>query len=193
MNFRPLLTAVPAALVAAAGLAWLTSASASDGGFESAPQVAQATPPAAPPQPPATGGGPEHKQMKHMKDRASFSPQTMCEEHLARRIGNRAYLKARLDLKPEQMEAWNAFEKAADAAGAKEKAFCATLPKEIKTPLNFADRFTLHESTMKTRADTLEAVKPSLLKLYAALTPEQKEILDKSAMGGHGHMRHHRG
>jgi Spy/CpxP family protein refolding chaperone len=46
---------------------------------------------------------------------------------------------------------------------------------------------------VKTRADTLEAVKPSLLKLYAALTPEQKEIMDKSTMGGHGHMRHHRG
>ena len=187
MTFRPLFVAVPTVLVAAASLAWMTPATASDGGFDGAPQVAQAAPPAAPAQPPAAGGP------QHARERPPFSPQTMCQEHLARRIGNRAYLKARLDLKPEQMEAWNAFEKAADAAGAKEKTFCASLPKEIKTPQNFAERFTLHESMMKTRSDTLEAVKPSLLALYAALTPEQKEILDRPMMGGHGRMHHRRG
>ena len=42
MAFRPLYLAVPTALVAAAGLAWMTSASAFNGGFEDAPQVAQA-------------------------------------------------------------------------------------------------------------------------------------------------------
>jgi hypothetical protein len=115
----------------------------------------------------------------------------MCVEHLARRIGNRAYLKARLDLKPEQMNAWNAFEKAADAASAKEKVYCASLPTEIKPPLNFADRFSLQEGRMKARAETLEAVKPSLLALYAALTPEQKELLDRPMMGGRG--MHRRG
>jgi hypothetical protein len=187
MTIRPLFVAVPTALAAVAGLAWLTSASAfDDGGFERAPQIAQAAPPAAPPQPPAAGGGHEHA-------RPPFSPQKMCQEHLARRIGNRAYLKARLDLKPEQMSAWNAFEKAADEASVKEKTFCASLPTEVKPPLNFADRFTLHESMMKARSDTLEAVKPSLLALYAALTPEQKEILDRPMMRGHGRMHHRHG
>ncbi|HEY6982645.1 Spy/CpxP family protein refolding chaperone [Reyranella sp.] len=186
MTVRPLFLAVPTALVAAAGFAWLTSASAFDGGFAGAPQVAQAGPPAAPAQPPAAGG-PE--QARHHQR----SPQKACVEHLARRIGNRAYLKARLDLKPEQMSAWNAFEKAADEASAKEKTFCAGLPAEIKTPQNFAERFTLHESRIKMRADTLEAVKPSLLALYAALTPEQKEILDRPTMERHGRMRHRHG
>ena len=40
-------------------------------------------------------------------------------------IGARAYLKAKLDLKPDQMPAWDAFQKAADEASAKEKATCA--------------------------------------------------------------------
>ena len=181
MTFRPLFLAVPTALVAAASLAWLTSATASDGGLDGAPQIAQANPPAAPAQPPAAGG-PERA-----RERPPFSPQKMCVEHLARRIGNRAYLKARLDLKPEQMNAWNAFEKAADAASAKEKAYCASLPAEVKPPINFADRFSLQEGRMKARAETLEAVKPSLLALYTALTPEQKELLDRPMMGG----RHH--
>ena len=38
---------------------------------------------------------------------------------------------------------------------------------------------------MKTRLESLEAVKPSLMALYAALTPEQKAILDRPMMGGH--------
>ncbi len=184
MSLRPLSLAVPTALVAAVSLAWLTSATAFDGGLDGV-QVAQANPPAAQAQPPAAGG-PEQA-----RERPPFSPQKMCSEHLARRIGNRAYLKARLDLKPEQMNAWNAFEKAADAASAKEKAYCASLPAEVKPPLNFADRFSLQEGRMKARAETLEAVKPSLLALYAALTPEQKELLDRPMMGGRG--MHRRG
>jgi hypothetical protein len=175
MSIRVVYFAVPTALVAAAGLAWLTSATAFDGGFEGAPQIAQAAPPAA--QPPAAGGGADRMR--------NFSPKAMCEEHIARRIGNRAYLKSRLDLKPEQVIAWNTFEKAADEASAKEKARCASLPTEMKTPPNFADRFSRREEMMKTRVESLAAVKPSLMALYAMLTPEQKAILDRPMMGGH--------
>ena len=56
----------------------------------------------------------------------------MCLDRIARRVGNRAYLKARLDLKPEQMTAWNAFAKAADDADVKDKARCNALPAEMK-------------------------------------------------------------
>jgi hypothetical protein len=179
MSFRPVFLAVPTALVAAAGFAWLTSATATDGGFGGVPQIAQAAPPAA--QPPAAGGGAD-RRAERMRE---FSPKAMCEEHVARRIGNRAYVKSRLDLKPEQMTAWNAFEKAADEASAKEKSQCASLPTEQKTPPDFAARFNRREEMMKSRLDALEAVKPSLMALYAALTPEQKAILDRPMMGGH--------
>ena len=49
MHARRFFLVVPTALVAVAGLACLTSAAASNGGFGGAPQVAQATPPVAPP------------------------------------------------------------------------------------------------------------------------------------------------
>ncbi len=188
MRMRPFFLAMPVALVAAAGFAWLTSASAFDGGSQGMPELAQATPPAAPSPPAAAGGGgPGGMTMK----RPPFSPQKMCEEHVARRIGIRAYLKSRLDLKPEQMNAWNAFEKAADEASAKDKARCASLPTEMKTPPNFTDRLNMREAMMKGRLESIEAVKPSLLALYAALTPEQKEILDHPMMG-HRMMMHGR-
>lgn len=180
MRVRPLFLAVPTALVAAAGLAWLTSAAASNGGFDGAPQIAQATPPAA--TPPAAGGpergpGPERMMPK-------FSPKSFCENRIARRVGARAYLKERLDLKPDQMSAWDAFQKAADAASAKEKARCAALPTEMsKTTPSFADRLNRRDERMKARLESFESVKPTLLALYDKLTPDQKAVLELPMMG----------
>ena len=85
MSFRFLL------LVTAAGLAFASPALALDNDSDDMLEIAQAAPPAA-----AAG--------------RTFSPKSMCQDMLARRIGNRAYIKARLELKPEQMSAWNAFE-----------------------------------------------------------------------------------
>jgi hypothetical protein len=191
MRVRPLFLAVPTALVAAAGFAWLTSAAASNGGFDGAPQIAQAAPPVA--APPATGGpalagGPE----RMMRD---FSPKAFCEDRIARRIGNRAYIKARLDLKADQVPAWDAFQKAADEAGTREKARCASLPTEIKTPPSFPDRLTRQEEMMKTRLESIQAVKPTLMALYDKLSPEQKAVFDRPMMGPHhgGPGRHRRG
>jgi hypothetical protein len=191
MRVRPLFLAVPTALVAAAGFAWLTSAAASNGGFNEAPQIAQATPPVAPPPAaggPAPAGGPERMVRE-------FSPKAFCEEHIARRIGNRAYLKAKLDLKADQVPAWDAFQKAADEASGKEKATCASLPTEVKTPPNLPDRLARQEEMMKSRLESIQAVKPSLVALYDKLSPEQKVVLDRPMMsphhGGPGrHWRH---
>jgi hypothetical protein len=186
MKMRPLLVALPASLIAAAGLAWFAvPAGASNGG----PQLAQAqtTPPAATPPgatPPAAG--PELR---------TFSPRKMCLNQNARRVGQRAYMKERLELKPEQMALWTAFEKASDDASAKQKATCATLPAEIKGPVSLTDRMGMQETFMKSRLERLQAVKPSLTALYASLTPEQREVLDRSGgrRGGRGgHHRHHR-
>jgi LTXXQ motif family protein len=191
MRFRSLFLAVPTALVAAAGFAWLTTAAASNGGSD-APEIAQAAPPAAPPAAgggAATTGGPE----RMMRD---FSPKGFCEERVARRIGNRAYLKAKLDLKADQMPAWDAFQKAADEASAKEKAKCAALPTDMKTPPSMPDRLTRQEEMMKSRLESIQAVKPSLVALYDKLSPEQKAVLDRPMMGpGHGGpgRRHGRG
>jgi hypothetical protein len=184
MRARPFFLAVPTALVAAAGFAWLTSAAASDGGFDRAPQVAQAAPPTA--SPPAVGGGPE-RMMR------GFSLKAFCEDRIARRIGNRAYLKAKLDLKPDQMPAWDAFQKAADDASAREKAKCASLPTELKTPPSFPDRLTRQEEMMKSRLESIQAVKPTLTALYDKLSPEQKAMFDRATMGPrHGGPGHHK-
>ncbi|MCF8531880.1 MAG: Spy/CpxP family protein refolding chaperone [Reyranella sp.] len=161
-------------LATAAGLAFACPAFALDSDFDML-EIAQAAPPAA-----AAG--------------RTFSPKSMCQDMLARRIGNRAYIKARLELKPEQMTAWNAFEKASDEANTKSNARCAALPAEMKDRPNYVDRLSMEEDAMKARVASIEAVKPTLVALYAVLTPEQKATLDKPrGMAGGREMRRHGG
>ena len=170
MSFRFLLLAM------AAGLAFASPASALDSDFDMI-ELAQATPPTA-----AAPG-------------RTFSPKNMCLDMVARRLGARAYIKSRLELKPEQMTAWSAFEKASDEASTKATARCAALPAELKERPNYVDRLSMEEDAMKARVASIEAVKPMLVALYGVLSPEQKAILDRPRgmmAGGPGHhMRGH--
>ena len=189
MRMRALFLAGPAAFVAVAGLSFAISAHAMTGdagqisNTDTDALIAQASPT---PPPDARAG--------ERRERRAFSPRAMCDEQVARRVGFRAYIKIRLNLKPEQMTAWSTFEKAADDVTTKEIARCAALPTEVKTPPTFVDRMNMREEAMKTRLAALEAVKPSMLALYNTLTPEQKVVLDRPFMGvgggfGHGHDR----
>lgn len=165
MSVRPLLLGTSTAFVLAS-LAFAAPAHAIETDLDDFLELAQAPPPGA--------------------DRRSFSPRAVCEDRVARRIGNRAYIKAKLDLKPEQMGAWNAFEKASDDASTKTKAHCATLPTEMKGRPDYIERLTMEEGAMKARLASIETVKPSLTALFAVLTPEQKASLERprGSMGG---------
>ena len=186
MSIRSLL--LPTAFVLAAGFAFTTPASAFDLFEDDMIELAQATPPASPPPPTARGERSPGERGAPRVER-SFSPKAACIDMVARRIGDRAYVKAKLELKPEQMTAWNAFEKAADEASAKSMARCQTLPTEIKERPTYLERLTMQEDMMKARIATIEAVKPSLTALVAVLTPEQKAVLDRphAGFGHHGH------
>ena len=180
MSFRPLFLAVPAIL--SAGLLLAAPASALDNGFDDDfLELAQATPPASPPGPGAD-----------RRERAAFNPKAVCLDQVARRAGNRTYLKVRLDLKPEQMTAWNAFAKASDDADVKDTARCNALPTDMKERPNYVDRLTMEETVMKARVERIEAVKPTLLAFYNTLSPDQKTVLDRPRPMG-GMMGHHHG
>jgi hypothetical protein len=184
MSFRPLLLAAPAVL--AAGLFLTAPASALDNGPDDLTELAQAPP--APPPPPAAG--PERRGDRRA-DRPAFNPKQMCLDQIARRAGNRTYIKIRLELKPEQMTAWDAFAKASDEADVKDTARCNALPTEMKERPNYVDRLTREEDMMKARVERIEAVKPSLTAFYNTLTPDQKTVLDRPRpmMAGMEHRR----
>lgn len=188
MSFRSPLLALSTALVAAAGLAWTSApASARDGGSDDLLELAQTTPPTNPP--PGAGGHEQHGQ----REQRAMNPKAFCLDQVARRAGNRAYIRLRLDLKADQMTAWNAFAKASDDADVKDVARCNALPTEMKERPNYVERLTMEETVMKARIERIDAVKPSLKALYDTLSPEQKAVLDSPRpMGGRGGM-HHRG
>jgi hypothetical protein len=183
MSFRPLLLAAPAALIA--GLMLATPASAAIGSVldDDLLELAQATPQA----PPAAAGTDRRDRM------ANFNPKAFCLDRVARRAGNRTYLKIKLDLKPEQMTAWDAFAKASDAADVKDTARCNALPSDMKERPNYVDRLTMEETYMKARVERIEAVKPSLTALYGTLSPEQKTVLDQPRQMAGMRGRHHGG
>lgn len=182
MSFRPLLLAAPAALIAGLMLAMPASAAVGSVLDHDLLELAQATPP-----PPAAAGTDRRDRM------ANFNPKAFCLDRVARRAGNRTYLKIKLDLKPEQMTAWDAFAKASDAADVKDTARCNALPSEMKERPNYVDRLTMEETYMKARVERIEAVKPSLTALYNTLSPEQKAALDRPRPMGGMMGRHHGG
>ena len=187
MSFRPVVLAVPLALLTAASFSLVSPASALDGSADDPFELAQATPPAPPP-PAGQGAGPDRRG-----DRAQFNPKAFCLDQVARRASNRAYIKVRMELKPEQMTAWNAFAKAADDADAKDLTRCNALPSEIKERPTYLERLNFEEDAMKARIERIEAVKPTLLAFYNTLSPEQKTVLDRprpmAGMMGHRHGR----
>ena len=186
MSIRPLLLALPLAFVTVAGLALASPASALDSAADDPFELAQATPSAPPPPPP--GAGPERRG-----ERPVLNPKGFCLDQIARRASNRTYIKVRMELKPEQMTAWNAFAKAADDTDVKETTRCNALPTDMKERPNFVDRLGREEDAMKARIERIEAVKPTLLAFYNTLSPEQKVVLDRprGMMGREGH--HHGG
>ena len=183
MSFRrPLLLAAPVALMAGLVLAMPASAAVGSILDDDLLELAQATPPA----PPAAGAD--------RRDRmANFNPKAFCLDRVARRAGNRTYLKIKLDLKPEQMTAWDAFAKASDTADVKDTARCNALPSEMKERPSYVDRLGMEEAYMKARVERIEAVKPSLTALYNTLSPEQKAVLDRPRPMGGMMGRHHGG
>jgi hypothetical protein len=182
MSFRrPLLLAAPVALMAGLVLAMPVSAAVGSVLDDDLLELAQAPPPA----PPAAG--------RERRERPAFNPKALCLDRVARRAGNRTYLKIKLDLKPDQTAAWDAFAKASDAADVKDTARCNALPSEMKERPSYVDRLGMEEAYMKARVERIEAVKPSLTALYNTLSPEQKASLDRPRPMGGMMGRHHGG
>jgi hypothetical protein len=121
-----------------------------------------------------------------------------CEERSAREAARLAYVERRLNLTAEQRPVF-----------ARVAAVPACAPT---TPPTIVERSERAQRMMQSEAERLQAVRPSLAALYEALTPGQRQILDRpmgqgmrGGRGGHGggqggghgdhgpEHRHHRG
>jgi hypothetical protein len=170
MAYRILISAEAIVAAIAMSFAVPTSAVAADFEFDDY-EIAQA-PPTAFPAPIQAGGD------RQMPFPPRLAPRNTCKEGVARHIGQRAYQKVVLELKPSQMTLWAAFENAADDVDAKEMARCSALPLELKESPTLVQRMAFDEDMMKERLASIQALNAPLFALYDALTPEQKTVLD---------------
>jgi hypothetical protein len=123
------------------------------------------------------GMGEHHHGWGHRM--AMRSPQQRCESGIARRAARAAYVESLLNLTPDQRPLAAKVEAALQGAADKEHQLCSSLPTDAKAaPATLIDRLNRREQMMQARLDGMKQVQPALQALYAALTPQQKQILD---------------
>jgi hypothetical protein len=145
--------------------------------------------------PPAEGGGPDMgpgmmpgMDMPHEGAmRARF-----CKDMVARQTGELAYLESKLALNATQAPLYARWKGVMLDLAGKHQAECLHMParKAGERP-TMLDGMAMEEKLLKIRLSDLEAERPALSALYAALTPEQKMELGMAArhkMEGRMHM-----
>ena len=135
------------------------------------------------------GAAQPHHGMHEGHDPVAWHKQ-MCAERYAHAAGRLAYLEARLDLTEAQRAPFAALQKVALENAAKTRATClANVPAKDAHP-TILDKETKMVAFLTQRLQSLQASRPALEKLYEALTPEQREILDRLPGGGRHHGMH---
>ena len=94
-----------------------------------------------------------------------------------------AGLKSELKITPAQEPAWNAYVEQAKSQA--ESMRSSMIAMHERTPATLPERLELRDQIWKERQARSEAMGQKLKDLYAALTPEQKAILDQRT-GGNG-------
>ncbi|MES1990898.1 MAG: Spy/CpxP family protein refolding chaperone [Pseudomonadota bacterium] len=119
----------------------------------------------------------------------------MCTNISARQIGNLAELEAKLKPTAAQTAKWSAYKQIkTDQAAASEKsctdrvAARKAYKAENKRP-TIIERQAMMEKGLEAKLADLRATTPVLTDLYASLSDEQKQVLDKEGFrhGGEGH------
>ena len=102
-----------------------------------------------------------------------------CLDRMARQAALRAYVKARLDLSPQQLPPWQDFENAATESDAEERQACAQLAvkPESQTIVQGMD---IVEEMLARRLVQIRNVGGPLRKVFATLSPDQLRLLEQS-------------
>ena len=152
--------------------------------------------------PPAEGGGPgmgsgmmPGMDMPHdaMMDDHGAMRTRMCKDMVARQTGELAYMEAKLALTPAQAPLYARWKGVMLDIARKHQSECAQMPMMHKSGMrpDMLEGMAMEEKMLKIRLADLQAERPTLSALYAALTPEQKTELGQAArhkMAGRMHM-----
>jgi hypothetical protein len=128
---------------------------------------------------PAPEGGPPPDMMRdHAERRALF-----CKDMYARKVGEMAFLEAKLSLSASQQPLFDHWKQASLDIAKQREGDCGTRErhKPGERP-NVLDRLNREETMLKTRLANLDAQKPSLTAFYESLSPQQKQEFGRAAM-----------
>lgn len=126
-----------------------------------------------------------------MKDPIAWH-KDMCSNRYAGLAGRLAFLEAKLNLTDAQRPAWNAWRQARLDDAAKMRDVCvADTPTQPGTPPTILEREARLEKMLSARLAGLQARRPAMEALYAALDPQQKATFDHLAVDRVHMMRHH--
>src|SRR6266851_10241120 len=121
---------------------------------------------------------------------ASDWHQRGCTERYARLAGRLAYLEVRLELTADQHPLWNKWREAVVSGADQQRAFCRQSPFRPGAHTTIVERQAHFGRITAARAQSIQTAQPALEALYQALSPEQREVLDRP-IGGHRHHHDH--
>ncbi|HMH64652.1 MAG TPA: Spy/CpxP family protein refolding chaperone [Rhizomicrobium sp.] len=133
--------------------------------------------------------GPQEGMMENGARRAQF-----CHDMYAHKVGELAFLEAKLSLNTNQTSLFEHWKQASLDIAKQREGNCAGHERRARGPgqrPSVVDRLTMEEELLKRRLADIQAERPPLAALYAALTPVQKEEFgrgDMRRMAGRMHM-----
>jgi hypothetical protein len=134
----------------------------------------------------------------HKGDMAAWHAR-MCTDHYARRVGEIAYLGAKLDLSDSQRALFENWKSSVLGSAKDGESACLAHAPDMSHPPSMLDREARMHAMLEARLAAMDAQKPALEALYQSLSPEQKVELDHMGHhpggmdGQHGHGWHHDG
>src|SRR5665213_682663 len=118
----------------------------------------------------------------------------MCKVMYAHKVGELAFLEAKLSLNANQEPLFAHWKQASLDIAKQRESNCTSHERHARGPgqrPNVVDRLAKEEDFLKRRLANIEAERPALTALYASLTPAQKEEFGRGGMhrmGGRMHM-----
>jgi hypothetical protein len=134
-----------------------------------------------------------HHQRDHQWNPADMAAhhKEMCMDRYAHRVGEMAYLEAKLSLSDTQHPLFDAWKSAVLSTAKSDADACASRAPDFSHPPTILDREAMMHQMLQTRLAALDAEGPALQSFYQSLSPDQKAALDRGPMGGRGmHGRH---
>jgi Spy/CpxP family protein refolding chaperone len=140
--------------------------------------------------PPAEDG--ERANMRYrMEPGARPQRGQFCKDLYARKVGELAFLEAKLSLSPNQEPLFARWKQASLDIAKTHESECTARekPQARNQRPTIVDRLAMEEDRLKKRLTDIQTERPALAALYGSLTPEQKEELQHGQMHHMGHMQ----